>query len=97
MDIGYKELKKGEVRLPVYRTLYLNQLLKELKGTQVFKNEGYKEIVNNLEKDKIEENVEVPSELEYILRYYQKTGFKWLKALDYYKFGGILADDMGLR
>ena len=23
-------------------------------------------------------------------------GFRWLKNLDYYKFGGILADDMGL-
>ena len=30
------------------------------------------------------------------LRYYQKTGYKWLKTLDNYKFGGILADDMGL-
>ena len=30
------------------------------------------------------------------LRYYQKTGYKWLKTLDKYNFGGILADDMGL-
>ena len=30
------------------------------------------------------------------LREYQKIGFKWLKTLDYYRFGGILADDMGL-
>lgn len=30
------------------------------------------------------------------LRSYQKTGFKWLKILDKYGFGGILADDMGL-
>jgi len=41
--------------------------------------------------------MEVPENLETVLRDYQKTGFKWLKTLDYYRFGGILADDMGLR
>lgn len=97
MDIDYKELENGEVRLPVYRTLYLNQLLKEIKGTQILKNEEYRKVVNSLDKDKLEEDMEIPSDLEYVLRYYQKTGFKWLKTLDHYKFGGILADDMGLR
>ena len=97
MDISYKELENGEVRLPIYRTLYLNQLLKEIKGTQVLKNDEYRKVVNNLDKDKIEEDMEIPSDLRYVLRYYQKTGFKWLKILDNYKFGGILADDMGLR
>ena len=40
--------------------------------------------------------MKVPKNLEPILRYYQKTGFKWLKVLDAYHFGGILADEMGL-
>ena len=97
MDISYKELENGEVKLPIYRTLYLNQLLKEIKGTQVSKNDEYRNVVNNLDKDKLEENMDVPEYLRYVLRYYQKTGFKWLKTLDNYKFGGILADDMGLR
>ena len=97
MDISYKDLENGEVRLPIYRTLYLNQLLKEIKGTQVSKNDEYRKVVNNLDKDKLEEYMEVPENLKFILRYYQKTGFKWLKTLDNYKFGGILADDMGLR
>lgn len=97
MDISYKELENGKVRLPMYRTLYLNQLLKEIKGTQVSKNDEYRKVVNNLDKDKLEEDMDVPENLRYVLRYYQKTGFKWLKTLDNYKFGGILADDMGLR
>ena len=97
MDISYKELENGKVRLPMYRTLYLNQLLKEIKGTQVSKNDEYRKVVNNLDKDKLEEDIDVPENLRYVLRYYQKTGFKWLKTLDNYKFGGILADDMGLR
>lgn len=97
MDISYKDLENGEVRLPIYRTLYLNQLLKEIKGTQVSKNDEYRKVVNNLDKDKLEEDIDIPENLRYVLRYYQKTGFKWLKTLDNYKFGGILADDMGLR
>ncbi|MEN0663959.1 DEAD/DEAH box helicase [Caldifermentibacillus hisashii] len=39
---------------------------------------------------------EVPKSLESILRDYQKAGFKWMKALAQYGFGGVLADDMGL-
>ena len=97
MDINYKELENGEVKLPVYRTMYLNQLLKEIKGTQILRNEGYRTVVDNLDKDKLEEDTGVPENLKNVLRYYQKTGFRWLKTLDNYKFGGILADDMGLR
>lgn len=97
MDIDYKELEKGEISLPVNRSLYLNQLLKGIKGTEIVKNSEYKEIVTELDKEQLEEEIKVPENLEPILRYYQKTGYKWLKILDSYRFGGILADDMGLR
>ena len=96
LDIDYKNLENGEVTLPLYRSLYLNQLLKGIKGTEVVKNSEYKTIVNQLDKDQLEEDIKVPENLNSILRYYQKIGFKWLKILDHYKFGGILADDMGL-
>jgi SNF2 family DNA or RNA helicase len=39
---------------------------------------------------------EVPQEVDSILRDYQKQGYKWMKALASYGFGGVLADDMGL-
>lgn len=96
MDIDYKELQEGEIRLPSYRSLYLNQLLKGIKGTEVTKNIEYRKMVNGLNKEQLDEEINVPENLDKILRYYQKTGFKWLKILDTYKFGGILADDMGL-
>ena len=95
MDIDYKDLESGEVKLPVYRSLYLNELLKTLNNVQVNKNNEYRGIVNGLKEENIEDT-QVPESLEQVLRYYQKTGFKWLKVLDNYKFGGILADDMGL-
>ncbi len=96
MDISYKDLEKGNVKLPVNRSLYLNQLLKTVPNTQINKNSEYKKLINGLDKQNGEDDVEIPSSLESILRYYQKTGYKWLKTLDNYKFGGILADDMGL-
>ncbi len=96
MDINYKELETGKIKLPVHRTLYLNSLLKNIENTEITKNNEYKEIVKGLDKENIEEEIQVPKSLENILRYYQKTGYKWLKVLDNYKFGGILADDMGL-
>ncbi|THE14977.1 helicase SNF [Bacillus timonensis] len=40
--------------------------------------------------------VDVPKPLESILRDYQKVGYKWMKTLASYGFGGVLADDMGL-
>ena len=96
MDIEYKDLEDGEVNLPMYRSLYLEELLKGTKGNQVIKNETYKTIVNQLNKDNENDEIKIPEMLENTLRYYQKIGFKWLKTLDKYKFGGILADDMGL-
>ncbi len=96
MDIDYKTLEEEEVHLPMYRSLYLESLLKEAKGKQIIKNESYKELVNELDKEKIDDDIQIPLILENTLRYYQKTGVKWLKTLDKYKFGGILADDMGL-
>lgn len=94
-DVNYKELEKGEIKLPVSRTLYLNTILGKLKSTAITKNETYKTIVNSLNKEQLEE-IRLPK-INANLRYYQKTGFKWLKTLDEYKFGGILADDMDLE
>ena len=96
MDIDYKALEEEEVRLPMYRSLYLESLLKETKGKQIIKNESYKELVNELDKERIDDAIQIPPILENTLRYYQKTGVKWLNTLDRYQFGGILADDMGL-
>ena len=96
MDISYKDLEKGNIKLPVNRSLYLNQLLKTVKNTQIDKNSEYKKLINGLDKQNGEDDIEIPLSLDNILRYYQKTGYKWLKTLDNYKFGGILADDMGL-
>lgn len=39
---------------------------------------------------------QLPKGLNAKMREYQKQGFRWLKMLGHYQFGGILADEMGL-
>ncbi|HLQ41147.1 MAG TPA: SNF2 helicase associated domain-containing protein [Tetragenococcus sp.] len=39
---------------------------------------------------------DLPEGVHAQLRDYQLTGFRWLKMLSHYQFGGILADEMGL-
>ena len=95
-DVDYNELSTGIIRLPVNRTMYLDQLLESLQDTKINKNEQYNNVIKNLDKNDIKNMQNIPQSLLKIMRYYQIEGFEWLKTLDYYNFGGILADDMGL-
>lgn len=96
LDIDYKELEKGTLRLPIYRSLYLDRLLENLKNVNVTKDEQYKKIIKDIDIDELNDEIGIPKSLNANLRLYQKIGFKWLKNLDEYNLGGILADDMGL-
>ena len=44
--------------------------------------------------DNIDEEIPLPKEVKADLRDYQNIGYSWIKTLENYKFGGILADDM---
>ena len=94
-DISYKEIQKGEIKLPISRSMYLNRILQSLNAN-VVKNEEYKKLINQIAEKEIDDQINIPKGLNTDLRNYQVLGFKWLKILDSYKFGGILADDMGL-
>jgi SNF2 family DNA or RNA helicase len=72
------------------------QLLDFVQPSSTFHLEGsFKSILENLQNPE-QLAFEVPPTLDKVLRDYQKRGFKWMKTLAYYGFGGILADDMGL-
>ena len=49
-----------------------------------------------LERGKPVQKITFPRALARVLRPYQKTGVEWLHFLRQYRFGGILADDVGL-
>lgn len=82
-------------RLPKYRALYLDSILKEGNGITLYRDQLYKAVVRGM-KSVEDSDYEVPLSLRHVLRGYQKMGYRWLKTLDSYGFGGILADDMGL-
>ena len=93
-NLEYEQLVNGEFELPVYRTLYLDKILKNT-NINVKKNKEYKDFINDIKSNE-DDVIEVPKNLKAEMRRYQEVGFKWLKTLDTYGLGGILADDMGL-
>lgn len=95
LQLQDEELQKGNVLLPRFRAVYLDEALKEKQALPVAKNKEFKALVRNMRT--VEDNdFEVPESLDKILREYQKKGFLWIKTLRNNGFGGILADDMGL-
>ena len=96
IDVDYRQIEKGKLKLPLYRSMYLERMLENLKNTSIVKDVQYKELIQNINHKALDEQIMVPQELHADLRSYQKIGFKWLSLLDKYQLGGILADDMGL-
>ena len=96
IEIDYVNSDGGTIKLPIYRAMYLEKLFKEMNNTNIQKNEYYKKMISEIEDRHIDINTKIPKKLNTELRTYQKIGYKWLKTLEQYKMGGILADDMGL-
>ena len=96
LNITEKDIVSGNVEIPRYRALYIDNLAKNnTSNITINLDNDFREIVKSI-KDIDEVKFEEPEELKGVLRSYQKTGFSWLKTLEKYGFGGILADDMGL-
>lgn len=95
LAVSKADLQSRQIRLPMYRALYLDGILKEGKGITLYRDALYKSVVRGM-KSVEDSDFEIPLALRPVLREYQKTGYRWLRTLDHYGFGGILADDMGL-
>ncbi|NCC70945.1 DEAD/DEAH box helicase [bacterium] len=59
-------------------------------------NQEYKNVILELKEKQPISPIQIPEEVENILRNYQKEGIYWLYFIQKYNFGGILADEMGL-
>lgn len=93
LDVTPAALADGKAKVPANRAFYLASMNEEdilLKKDTYFEN-----FVSRFQHTELED-YQVPPELAPVLRPYQVTGFKWLKLLSSYGFGGILADEMGL-
>lgn len=84
---------ESRLNMPIVKGL---QLLDSVNDSQTFTmEESFRQFLDNIRNPGALEFV-VPNSLAPILREYQKNGYKWMKILAQYGFGGILADDMGL-
>ena len=97
MGVNFEQMQTGELKLPIYRSMYLERLLQNMKTTTITREQNYKTLVQKVEEKENAAPIDLPQGLQADLRSYQKVGVEWLKVLDEYGFGGILADDMGLR
>ena len=84
----------NSLKLPAYYAPFINAEL--MNGFfSLERNRAFKEMIQALAAVD-SADIEVPETVRDTLRNYQKTGYRWLKTLQKYHFGGILADDMGL-
>ncbi|MDP4126746.1 MAG: DEAD/DEAH box helicase [Bacillota bacterium] len=95
LNLDANDLNQTQFNLPKYRAMYIDSFLRQENLPGVQRNQAFKQLVQSILEPQDGE-FEIPTELQHILRDYQKTGFKWLKTLASFGLGGILADDMGL-
>ncbi|MCH4284968.1 MULTISPECIES: SNF2 helicase associated domain-containing protein [Bacillota] len=95
MHVEEKEISSGVIKVDKYRSLYLDSSMKEVNMIKVDRDTSFKDILRGI-RNVQDADYKVPDSLKSILRNYQKVGFRWLKTMSDYGFGGILADDMGI-
>lgn len=95
LSLDTKKFKDGILELPANRALFVDNFISDRKMTDFIQNDGFKKLVHDITQSK-DMDFSLDKGLSEVLRDYQKFGYKWLKTLSRYSFGGILADDMGL-
>lgn len=91
----FEEIVTEKINMPIYRSFYLDKIIKK-SNIVINQNKEYSDLIDNISDKNLTENFPLPKNLNASLREYQKVGYEWLKTLDVYGLGGILADDMGL-
>ncbi|MCL2059221.1 MAG: DEAD/DEAH box helicase [Oscillospiraceae bacterium] len=95
LDAKDEDVINGLIAMPRYRALYLDSFLRNSELRNITRDRILREFISALS-EPAESEYAPPGSVGPVLREYQRTGFKWLKALAAYSLGGVLADDMGL-
>ena len=93
--LQYGKKHPEDISVPMFRALYLDEMLKNRDHIQVDANRRYRQLILNMDLANDTEDP-VPDSLKPLLRPYQVNGYHWIRTLKQCGFGGILADDMGL-
>ena len=95
LELSGAKLKNGHAELPLYRAPSLDWALSGQNGLRFNRDDAFRRISRSFHAVKDSEYTP-PESLHNVLRKYQRDGYRWLRTLDGYGMGGILADDMGL-
>lgn len=95
LHIQEHELKQGVVQVPSYRVFHMDDIIQQNHAFQMERSAEFEAVIQAFQKVE-PSSFDIPVHYESILRDYQKYGFQWLKLMNHYHFGAILADDMGL-
>ncbi|MBO5797014.1 MAG: ATP-dependent helicase, partial [Clostridia bacterium] len=85
----------GRVTVPAFRAPFVDKVLSESRALGYTRDEATRALLKAV-KTVEDSEFELPDTLQGTLRGYQRTGFRWLRTMEHFGFGGILADDMGL-
>lgn len=88
-DLGMNHIENTKLKL--YQAYYINSKYKKFFKVTDEMNEFIYDMSSYNEK-----KYDLNPNISKYLRDYQKAGYKWLRVLSDYGFGGVLADDMGL-
>ena len=95
LELSGARLKSGHAELPLYRAPSLDWALSGQNSLRFHRDDAFRRISRSFHAVKDSEYTP-PESLHNVLRKYQRDGYRWLRTLDGYGMGGILADDMGL-
>ena len=95
LELSGAKLGRNHAELPLYRAPSLDWALSGQSGIRFNRDDAFRRISRSFHAVKDSEYTP-PASLQKVLRKYQRDGYRWLRTLDGYGMGGILADDMGL-
>ncbi len=94
LQLKGQDFTNGEIQVPAYRLFELDNIMSKDSSLHFSRSQQFDEWLNDLSLKQT--HFDVPKHYESILREYQVEGYEWLRLMEQYGFGGILADDMGL-
>lgn len=94
LQLKSQDIMNGEVEIPAYRLFELEHMMNQESSLSYSRSEEFQKWSEELQVSACE--YPVPEAYQSILREYQVEGYQWLRLMEHYGFGGILADDMGL-
>lgn len=95
LHLQEQDLKNGVVQVPAYRAFHMEEIAKQNDTFLMERSADFQKLIQEFQEIDFH-TFTIPAHYESILRDYQKYGFQWLKLMNHYHFGAILADDMGL-